>query len=521
MVNGHRRTAAALLFLLAATLFLSAPLLQYVPAYLAHDEVLFSLNAHSIATTGHDVQGRFFPLFFQVNARFWATPIVIYTTALFLKVLPLSETVIRLPSVLVGVADVLLVYLVGARVLRNRWLALLAAALLALTPAHFIHSRLAVDHIYPLPFLLGSLLCLVVYLERPDLRVLFLGTSLLGLGFYSYLGCVAMMPLYFLLTCGTIVAVHGKPARPLLVAAAGFIWPILVIVPWLLQHPAQFSRQVQMYSIYDSTALNPLQGLRELLSYTSLTARAGVYYEFFNPSFLFLSGDAGLINSTRMAGVFLLPLAVFIPIGINHIVNARRTPAHLVLLVGFALAPVAALLVLEVKVNRALAMLPFGVLIATVGVDCLLRATHKLWRAVGIALLVAIPLQFGLFYHDYFTAYRLRSSFWFERNIRGALEDVIARDGEVRVPAVYISRTPRWIDWYWKWYLAKDGRMDLLTRTAYVDPRELEIGSLAPHSVVFGEVEEIEQSAVFRAGAVHVTAITEPDGKTSFIVFEK
>jgi len=31
----------------------------------------------------------------------------------------------------------------------------------------------------------------------------------------------------------------------------------------------------------------------------------------------------------------------------------------------------------------------------------------------------------------------------------------------------------------------------------------------------------IQQSAVFRAGAARVTAITEPDGKTLFIVFEK
>ena len=70
------------LLLSAATLLVYAPLLSYVPAYLAHDEVVFSLSAHAIATTAHDVQGRLFPLFFQITDRYWATPVAIYTTAL-------------------------------------------------------------------------------------------------------------------------------------------------------------------------------------------------------------------------------------------------------------------------------------------------------------------------------------------------------------------------------------------------------------------------------------------------------
>lgn len=117
--------------LIAGTLLLYAPLLSYVPAYLDHDEIVFSLNAQSIATTGRDVQGRLLPLFFEIAPRFWGTPVIEYTTALVLKILPLSESVVRMPSMLIGVVDVLLVYLVAARIFPTRRLALLAAALLA------------------------------------------------------------------------------------------------------------------------------------------------------------------------------------------------------------------------------------------------------------------------------------------------------------------------------------------------------------------------------------------------------
>ena len=66
---------------------------------------------------------------------------------------------------------------------------------IALTPAHYLHSRLAVDHLYPLPFVLGWLLCLQRVLDRCQPAVLFAGALALGIGFYSYLAAVILMPL--------------------------------------------------------------------------------------------------------------------------------------------------------------------------------------------------------------------------------------------------------------------------------------------------------------------------------------
>src|SRR5256885_15806375 len=51
----------------------AAPFLLYfhrldsVPPYLAHDEIIFSLHAHAIATTWHDLNDRLMPLFFHVR----------------------------------------------------------------------------------------------------------------------------------------------------------------------------------------------------------------------------------------------------------------------------------------------------------------------------------------------------------------------------------------------------------------------------------------------------------------------
>jgi 4-amino-4-deoxy-L-arabinose transferase-like glycosyltransferase len=169
----------------AATFLLYFHRLDYVPPYLAHDEIIFSLHGHAIATTWHDVNGRLLPLFFQVTTGYWATPVAIYTTALLLKIAPLTEVVARTPSVLAGALDVALVYLVTLQLSKNTWQAVVAAVFLALTPAHFIHSRVASDLISPVPFMAGALLAVAIYFERRDLRLLFLATTIMGVGCYS------------------------------------------------------------------------------------------------------------------------------------------------------------------------------------------------------------------------------------------------------------------------------------------------------------------------------------------------
>src|SRR5882762_8510494 len=207
----------------AATSALYAWRLQDAPIYLSPDEAIISVDAYSLASTGRDVHGRFLPLYFQIQLpgetrMGWFTPAIFYLSALFLKVLPLSEATIRLPTVLVGVADVVLMYLIGRRLFQRESSAIVASVLLALTPAHFILSRYALDYLYPLPFVLGWLLCLLTFLETKRPALLFAGTALLGIGFFSYIAAVVMMPLYFLFTC---VAVWHRPQRWRLLAVAG------------------------------------------------------------------------------------------------------------------------------------------------------------------------------------------------------------------------------------------------------------------------------------------------------------
>src|SRR6185436_12220867 len=116
---------------------------QDTPIYVSPDEAIIAVDAYSLATSGRDVHGRFMPLYFQVQMpgeerSGWFTPAIFYLSVPFLKVLRFSERAIRLPTVIVGVANVVLVYFIGRRLFPRRSSAIVGSVLLLLTPAHFM-----------------------------------------------------------------------------------------------------------------------------------------------------------------------------------------------------------------------------------------------------------------------------------------------------------------------------------------------------------------------------------------------
>jgi len=176
----------------------------------------------------------------------------------------------------------------------------------------------------------------------------------------------------------------------------------------------------------------------------------------------------------------------------------RPAPAPLVALAGFFAAPLAAVLVPENSaIIRAAAMMPFGVLLATYGVEALWQwplarrarlvlmpigiavlaagaayaivrlASHaevgrsagpligagivlcviafasdaiSIARIAAVGLLLAMPIQYAGFARDYFGDYRRRASNWLGGNLRGALVDLMDREARDRAPFVYFAR---------------------------------------------------------------------------------
>jgi len=490
------------------------------PVYLYVDEVVFALQAHAIATTAHDTNGRLLPLYFQMRQiadNSWFHPAIVYFMAPFVAVLPLSEAVIRFPSVVIGILNVCLMFPIARRIFGNDKYALLAAGLLALTPTHILHSRMAMDYLYPVPFVMAWLLCLLIYLERRQLKWLFIAGLILGFGFYSYIASVVMMPLYLLLTMVVLFRAVTRPFKECLVAVAGFAAPVTIVILWLAANPAVIPETMSRYAV-SSGSVNRV-------AFSDLTRRLSIYWSFFDPGFLFVSGGyTHTMNSTRRVGVFLLPLLVFLPVGFVRLAAAPRQAIDPLLLFGFGLAPLAACLMPEpYAIDRELVVLPFAVLLATLGVRAMMTATRQHWRLAAAALLALIPIHFAFFCFDYWSDYPTRAAYRFQGNRRGVLEQVIAMTPPQTPGPIYLNdhRIP-YIGAHWQLYLLKHGRTDLIGRTVFFDSRTLDESMVPPGSLLVTTLDDQPLSNLVRAGRLtQVQTFPEPGNPPLFGLFRK
>ena len=501
--------------LAVAALAIYATRLDVSPIYLTHDEVIYARNAYSIATSGRDLSGQFLPISIPVTGTFYATPANIYLTAAFLTVLPLSEVTVRLPSVFIGLLCAWLVYLIARRLLGSIY-GLLAASILLLTPAHFIHSRLGTDHLYVVVCVLAWWAVLVRGGTAITAGRMFVASAFLGLSLYTYLGATITAPACVAITCAWLALSGRRDIKVYMAALGGFVILALPFVAWHLTHPGQYAQQIRMYALYDSRALDAAQGARELAAPASLAERAAVYWDYFNPSFLFFAGDTGLLNGTRYTGVFLLPMLILIPAGILVSVMTGGS-ARWLLLMLLAASPLAAVVVAErYRINRALLMLPAASIVATIAVEELWRRRGRAGRWAAIVLVISMPLQFNAFYRDYFGDYRVRSYPWFEYNLRGGMAEMIHR----ATPGddIWISQSLQWADYYWPFYLDVFGRRDLTSRTHYIDPAQARLADIGVGYVLCRAGEE---QRFLDAGFTRVAAILEPDQVHSLSVLKR
>ena len=75
MTPRARALVLAAVVLAAAILYTTG--LNRVPTLLSTDETAFALQAHAIATTAHDANGRFLPLYFQMHENVWFHPVLV------------------------------------------------------------------------------------------------------------------------------------------------------------------------------------------------------------------------------------------------------------------------------------------------------------------------------------------------------------------------------------------------------------------------------------------------------------
>lgn len=495
--------------LIAGTL-LYATRLGHVAPYLIHDEAQGALQAHAIATTGRDLSGRLLPLYFtEPEFPPGRDPVMIYVTALGLTVLPFSDSGVRTPTAMVAVLDLLLVFFAARALFQSTWAGVLAAAMLALTPIHFIRGRLLLSPLYSIPFILGWLWSLRRFEQRPSGRAFVATCAWLAIGMYSYLAAVVMMPVYLLMTLA--VAARSFRRRGVVLAAATLTVCLLPMALWYATHPERNAQIVSAYQLRADTGVSWI---------AAAGAAAGksvnLYWRFFDPSFLFVSGDPSLINSTRGSGLFPMAFAVLLPVGAVALLRSR-IPINRVIVAGLLAAPIVSIISGAIEMNRLMFVIPFGVLVATYGVLALWRSRSNLPKVLAAVLVLSVGWQFSVFYRGYMgERYRLTAATWFSGNVREAARELIARSGDADI---YISSEIEWVHRMWRFYAIEAGRLDLIPRTRYVTEPP---ATAVPGSKFLCPAQSERCAALIASGSWRsVVVVPSIDGSHRYAILER
>lgn len=492
--------------------------LDFTPVHLNQDEMEFSLNAYSISKTLQDQDGRFLPFYFWHLSSFWATPVIVYLTSIFLKFLSLSESYIRLPSVFVGVSSIALIMILVQKIFRNKNLSLLSGFLALITPVLFIHSRLLLDNLYTVPFTLLWLVFLKDFLDKKKLFPLFVSGLSLGIGIHSYHAAKIMMPIYFLATTAFIWPDVQNRLKNFGVYLLGFLIPILLFIPWLKAYPDTLLNQVTYIGSIDSS-VQVQKGLLGVFNSKRIKSFLSSYPKYLSPEILFFTGDRSLIHSTRKTGAFLFPVVFLLAFGILAVLFINKDKFARLILFGLLTYPIAPALVNDPqRISRGLVAIPFVILLCTYGFRYLFSIKEKLFRVLLIFIFVFSWFHFVFFIQDYFGNYRKESYAWFNNDIGGALESAIKSTRIRKVDRVYLERNIYFIERYAKFYSIKFAS-DLESRAKYFDPASEDFSSFPIYSLVVLRAENAPGRADKIRMFEKIETIREPNGYESFYIF--
>jgi hypothetical protein len=504
--------------------------LDRVPPHLAHDEVVIEVNARSVAKTGLGIDGNKMPTLFGDSAFGMpgGEPVTTYWTAFVIKTLWDDEFAIRRASVLIGLLNVGLMFFAARRYFDSVAAGAAAALLLAMTPVHFFYSRVGVEVVYILPFVLGWFLLLTSdgdMISRARLWPIAVAGLVLGLSVYAYKSALLLAPTYLGVTLAVVAwreHTFGTPARRIWVmaaaAAGGFAIAVTPYVLDAINHVDRVAQFERAYGVGDPS-LSLLQNLRDFVRYQSLGSRLGIYFDSFNPTHLFFFGAGGWTDSTRQAGLFLVGVAIPIVVGMYASLTSARSFSRSIVVAGFLLAPISNVILNEVTLRRMIPIAVFGALLATEGWR-FIASRWRLGSLVAASLAVVTFVHFNAYYRDYLVDYPRNSYRAWELNLGEALQRLAERDeirGGKERPVLFVRN--RFVDDYARLYLPEES--NLIQRAELRKPSRGVPGKTEDARLVLRQLlldEEVSDACpTWRVSAI----VREPHGAPSFVICER
>lgn len=326
-------------------------MLGVVPKGITNDEMNYIYNAYSIAKTGKNVFSETLPFLTYVNINGNPTlPVPTYLITPFYFIFGLSPFIARLPTAILGVLDIFLLYVLVKMLFKNGKLALISAFFLAISPWSLHLNRVLYDTNFSLFFYLLGIVLFIFEIQRKRLPVF--SIIALFLAIYSYRGSnIFFFPLVLILIWFGLEDLKMKTLQ-LRVFLIGIIIITLSLVTVIALNGSKYTEEAgrffnsQNESLEIGSQIRYTQGplfikriFLNKITYAISNLRAN-YINSFSPGFLFLNGEATQIYSINSRGRIYFIDSLFIILGLFYLLKAnKKSSAFLILLLFSAVLP--------------------------------------------------------------------------------------------------------------------------------------------------------------------------------------
>ena len=386
------------------------------------DEAAIGYNAYSLLQTGKDEYGSSFPLTFKSFGDY-KPGLYFYFVLPFVATLGLNEWAVRLPSALLGIGTVILIFFLGKK-LFNVKVGLLSSLLLAIYPWHIHFSRGGWETNAATFFI-----TLGVYLYIKGLKnyqMLFYSFVSFLVSMYIYQSPRLVVPILLL----TFIVLSYSEFVLLLSVKKIKKYSILIILLLVLTIPlayqlisgqgsARFNGLSFLSDTGPTSRVNNLRGEHDnpgnssaKILHNKLTAYGpeflGHYLDHFKPDFLFITGDPLIRNKVPEVGQFYLIEALLLLFGLIYLCKNRFEYIKLIIAWVF-IAPIASAMTYQTPhALRALNLVIPLTLIMALGLSVFFSKFNKFKIITTVILIIVFSFEFTHYIESYYVHYPKR-----------------------------------------------------------------------------------------------------------------
>jgi 4-amino-4-deoxy-L-arabinose transferase-like glycosyltransferase len=419
--------------------FLRIIALDKVPPGLAPDEATNGYDAYSLLLTGRDQHGIFLPLVMR-SFNDYRMPLFIYSLIPVIGIFGLTSTVVRLGAALWGILTIPVIYWLGYRI-KDAYIGLVAALLLAISPWHLPFSRIGLEMTLITFVLTLSLALMWEWHVRQQRGWLIAACLALGVTIYTYSTAKLLIPAFI----GLLAVCWYKE----LWANRRTVFVCLVVILCLtlpmLYLTVKYNEPMQ--ARYNQIAI--FRPERPWLE--SALEAVRLFTLHFSPGYLFIHGDLDTLQHPPFGGQLYWVQAPLLVLGLWKLRKKPYRPALLFLLGWLCLAAIPPALTTpnlpgSAHASRNLtAVIPFQILTA-LGVDWI-RCNNRFKKVIRTTVLICLGIALlgnaAWYLHQYFFEYAAQVAPRFDDGMQTVIETMDRLDDD-SVPLVVFSSRVSW-----------------------------------------------------------------------------